>query len=301
MTRWSEDSIPDQTGRVAVVTGSNSGLGEQTATMLGRKGATVVVACRNLGKGEEAMGRMRQAGVTGELQMVGLDLASLSSVRKAAEEITDRFDRLDLLVNNAGLMATDKGTTEDGFEMQLGVNHLGHFAFTAHLMPLLLATPGSRVVNVSSMGHRMGKLVLDDLMFERRGYSRWPAYFQSKLANLLFTAELHRRLQAAGAGTAALTAHPGGSNTDLGTEGSGLVNKMLRYVAPLGQSAYAGALPIVRAATDPSAKSGEFYGPNLMARGHAVLETPSKRARNAGDARALWEKSEELTGVRFNV
>ena len=300
-THWSEQDIPDLDGKVAVVTGSNSGLGEEAAGMLARHGATVVLACRNQSKAEAAAARMRAAGATGPLELVALDLASLASVRKASEEIADRYDRLDLLVNNAGLMAVDEGKTEDGFEMQIGVNHLGHFALTAGLMPLLLATPGSRVVNVSSMGHRMGKLVLDDLMFERRGYSRWPAYFQSKLANLLFTAELHRRLDAAGAGTAALTGHPGASHTDLGTEGSGLLNKAVKVFAPLGQSAHAGALPIVRAATDPAAKSGQFYGPSLLVRGHAVVETPNKRARNADDAKALWQRSEELTGTTIDV
>jgi NAD(P)-dependent dehydrogenase (short-subunit alcohol dehydrogenase family) len=198
-------------------------------------------------------------------------------------------------------MAVDQGRTDDGFETQIGVNHLGHFALTAGLAPLLLATPGSRVVNVSSVGHRAGRLALDDLMYERRRYSRWGAYFQSKLANLLFTAELHRRLTEAGAATSALAAHPGGSNTDLGREGSGLLNKTLRFVAPLGQSAYAGALPIVRAATDPAATGGQLYGPSLVFRGHPVVETPSRRARRSTDAQALWHLSEELTGTTVAV
>jgi NAD(P)-dependent dehydrogenase (short-subunit alcohol dehydrogenase family) len=257
----------------------------------------VVLACRNRAKAEAAASEIRAAGAPGELDLVDLDLADLASVRRAAEEIADRHPRLDLLVNNAGLMAVDEGRTVDGFEIQIGVNHLGHFALTAHLAPLLLTTPGSRVVNVSSMGHRAGKLALDDLMFERRRYSRWPAYFQSKLANLLFTAELQRRLAESGADTSALAAHPGASHTDLGTEGSSLLNRSLKVFSPLGQSAHAGALPIVRAATDPTARGGQFYGPNLLVRGHPVLETPSRRARNADDARALWTESEALTGV----
>jgi NAD(P)-dependent dehydrogenase (short-subunit alcohol dehydrogenase family) len=295
--RWTEDDIPSLDGRLAVVTGANAGLGQAAATMLARRGATVVLACRNRAKAEAAASEIRAAGAPGELDLVDLDLADLASVRRAAEEIADRHPRLDLLVNNAGLMAVDEGRTVDGFEIQIGVNHLGHFALTAHLAPLLLTTPGSRVVNVSSMGHRAGKLALDDLMFERRRYSRWPAYFQSKLANLLFTAELQRRLAESGADTSALAAHPGASHTDLGTEGSSLLNRSLKVFSPLGQSAHAGALPIVRAATDPTARGGQFYGPNLLVRGHPVLETPSRRARNADDARALWTESEALTGV----
>jgi NAD(P)-dependent dehydrogenase (short-subunit alcohol dehydrogenase family) len=295
--RWTDDDIPSLDGRVAVVTGSNAGLGQAAASMLARRGATVVLACRNRTKAEAAAAELRAAGATRDIELVDLDLADLASVRRAADEVADRHSRLDLLVNNAGLMAVDEGRTVDGFEIQIGVNHLGHFALTAHLAPVLRATPGSRIVNVSSMGHRAGKLVLDDLMFERRRYARWPAYFQSKLANLLFTAELHRRLTESGAETAALAAHPGASHTDLGTEGSGLLNRAVKIAGPLGQSAHAGALPIVRAATDPAARGGQYYGPNLLVRGHPVLETPSRRARNAADARALWAESEALTGV----
>jgi protochlorophyllide reductase len=299
---WTERDIPPLDGTVAVVTGSNSGLGEQAATMLARRGATVVLACRNLDKAEAAAGRMRAAGASGDIELVALDLASLDSVRKAVDEIAALRGRLDLLVNNAGLMAVDEARTADGFEMQIGVNHLGHFALTAGLAPVLLATAGSRVVNVSSMGHRAGRLVLDDLMFERRRYQRWLAYTQSKLANLLFTLELHRRLTAAGAPTSALAAHPGLSRTDLGTEGSGILNRATKYFTPaFGQSAYTGALPIVRAATDLGAESGQLYGPNLVVRGHPVVETPSRAARNRADAEALWRRSEELTGVTFPI
>ena len=299
MAEWNEQDIPDQRGRVAVVTGANSGLGEAIATMLAARGATVLLACRNLTKADEAADRVRAAAPGATVEVVPLDLASLASVRQAADTILEGHDRLDILGNNAGLMAIDEARTEDGFEMQLGVNHLGHFALTGLLLERLLGTPGSRVVNMSSMGHRMGRLVVDDLMFERRKYSRWPAYFQSKLANILFTTELERRLADAGAKTEALVAHPGATHTDLGTEGSSIMNKLTKLAMPLGQSAHAGALPFVRAATDPNATGGEFYGPRLLMRGSAVRETPSRRARSVEDARALWRASEELTGVRY--
>jgi NAD(P)-dependent dehydrogenase (short-subunit alcohol dehydrogenase family) len=284
--------MPALDGKVVVVTGANAGLGLAAAQAFGRKGARVLLACRNQ---EKAAAAAEQ--IEGEVALVPLDLGSLASVAACAGQVLDQEDRLDLLINNAGLMAIDHATTEDGFEMQLGVNHLGHFALTARLAPLLLSTPGSRVVSMSSFGHRPGRLHLDDLMFERRGYSRWPAYFQSKLANILFTLELQRRLAAAGAGTEALVAHPGGTHTDLGTEGSGITNKLNAPVMKLMQSTAMGALPLLRAATDPEAKGGQFYGPRWMARGHPRLERPSRRARNAADAKALWERSEALTGV----
>lgn len=301
MANWTEADIPPLDGKVVVITGANSGLGLAAAKMTARAGATTVLACRNRAKADAAAEQIRGAGARGPVELVDLDLASLASVASAAEDIVARFDRIDVLLNNAGLMATDESRTEDGFEMQFGVNHLGHFALTAHLMPRLLETDGSRIVNVSSMGHRPGRMHFDDLNFERRRYARWPAYFQSKLANLLFTAELHRRLTEAGADSAALAAHPGGSHTDLGHEGSGLLNRSLKIFAPLGQSADMGALPFLRAATDPGARSGEFYGPKFRFMGHPVRETPSRSARNAADARRLWEMSVEFTGVEPKI
>lgn len=300
MGRWTEADIPSLEGRTALVTGANSGLGLEAARMLARHGARVLLACRNLTKAEAAADDIRTTA-TGEVDIVALDLADLASVAAASQHVVTHEPRLDLLLNNAGLMAVDQATTADGFEMQLGVNHLGHFALTAQLAPLVLATPGSRVVTMSSMGHRAGRLRLDDLFFEQRGYDRWRPYFQSKLANLLFTAELHRRLTGAGAGTLALAAHPGGSHTDLGYEGGGLTNKLMRPAAVVLQSAAAGATPFVRAATDPGAQGGQFYGPRWMTRGRPVVETPSRRARRADDARALWERSEELTGLTLDL
>jgi protochlorophyllide reductase len=295
---WDETDMPVLDGKVALVTGANAGLGLATATALAAHGAKVLLACRNVAKAEAAATQVR-AGAPAEVDVVPLDLASLTSVAEAAKLVRERETRLDLLINNAGLMAIDESRTEDGFETQFGVNHLGHFALTAHLAPLVLGTEGSRVVTMSSMGHRAGRMIFDDLNFERRGYDRWRPYFQSKLANLLFTAELHRRLTEAGSRTAALTAHPGGTRTDLGYEGRGISNRLMKPAAPFLQPVAAGALPMLRAATDPAAHSGEFYGPRFIVRGHPVVETPSRRARSAADARELWARSEAMTGLTF--
>ncbi|MBA2608659.1 MAG: SDR family NAD(P)-dependent oxidoreductase [Actinobacteria bacterium] len=297
---WNESDIPSLNGKVALITGANSGLGLAAATTLAKHGARVVMACRNAAKAEAAADRVR-ASATGPVEVVSLDLASLASVDACATSFMQNEPKLDLLLNNAGLMAIDEARTEDDFEMQLGVNHLGHFALTAKLAPLVFATPGSRIVNMASFGHRPGRLHIDDLFFDKRGYDRWRPYFQSKLANILFTLELHRRLQASGVATKSLAAHPGGSKTDLGFEGKGITNAGMRPAQLFLQSAHAGAMPFVRAAVDPAANSGEFYGPALMMWGPARKETPSKHARNAEDARALWEKSAELTGVEFAV
>jgi NAD(P)-dependent dehydrogenase (short-subunit alcohol dehydrogenase family) len=292
---WTEKNIPELDGKTAVITGANSGLGLAAATILAAHGARVIMACRNAAKAESAAEKVR-ATATGPVEIMSLDLASLSSIDACAQQLMREEQSLDLLLNNAGLMAIDEARTEDGFEMQLGVNHLGHFALTAKLYPLLSSTPGYRIVNHASMGHRAaGRFRVDDLFFEKRGYKRWPPYFQSKLANLFFTLELHRR------GATALAGHPGGSRTDLGFEGHGASNRFVQFGQFALQPASMGTLPFVRAAVDPSAKSGEFYGPALMIWGPPRKEKPSRRARNAADARALWEKSEELTGVTFTV
>jgi NAD(P)-dependent dehydrogenase (short-subunit alcohol dehydrogenase family) len=290
---WSPSQIPPLHGRVALVTGANAGLGLEIARGLARAGSDVVLACRNVDKANRAVEEIRASGGTGDLSVLQLDLADLGSVATAAETFRASGKPLHLLINNAGLMAIDQTTTVDGFEMQFGVNHLGHFTLTAELLPIVLATPGSRVVTMSSMGHRMGKMNFDDLM--HTNYDRWRPYFQSKLANLLFTVELHRRLVLKGAETLALTAHPGASNTDLGTEGKGISNYAMKVVPHLTQSAARGSEPALRAATDPQARGGQFYGPRFVVQGPAVVETPSARARNVQDAKRLWTMSEELT------
>jgi NAD(P)-dependent dehydrogenase (short-subunit alcohol dehydrogenase family) len=297
---WTEKDIPALDGKTAVITGANSGLGLAAAKVMAKHGARVIMACRNAAKASAAADEVR-ATATGPVEVISLDLASLASVDKCSAELRSTEQTLDFLLNNAGLMAIDEAHTEDGFEMQLGVNHLGHFALTAKLWPLLAATPGARIVNQSSFGHRLGRIRFDDLFFEQRGYTRWPPYFQSKLANLLFTYELHRRLREAGSHVRALTAHPGASRSHLGMQGHGVTNIAMRPVQLFLQPASMGCLPLVRCAVDPDAQSGEFYGPLVMYAGPPRREKPSKRARNAADARALWQKSEELTGVAFDV
>ena len=295
MSTWSLADVPRLDGKVVIVTGANSGLGFVIADELASAGATVILACRNERKARDAMAKIASP-TKGPLEFLPLDLADLASVASAASTFVASGRALDLLINNAGLMAVDASKTADGFEMQFGVNHLGHFALTADLLPTLVDTEGSRIVTMSSMGHRGGSMHFDDLMFAKR-YDRWRPYLQSKLANLLFTAELHRRLHAHKHRTAALTAHPGGSSTNLGMEGNSVSNAVMRRVVPfVTQSAARGAQPALRAATDPSARSGEFYGPRWIGVGHAVKETPSKAARNADDARRLWTLSAELTG-----
>jgi len=304
---WTEADIPDQTGRVAVVTGANSGIGWHTARALAQHGAHVVLACRTRAKAEEARDRIAAAGITGELSLVDLDLSSLASVRAAAAEMVAAHDRVDLLVNNAGVMATPRARTADGFELQLGTNHLGHFALTGLLLPLLLATPGSRVVNVSSLAHRMGRIDFDDLQADRR-YRAWPAYGQSKLANLLFTYELQRRLAAAEAsGTSALAAHPGVSETNLTGSTGGIVGRVAELGRPIAklvlQSAEMGALPTLRAAVDPAARGGEYYGPDgfMEYRGHPVKVDSNAHSKDTAVAARLWDVSVELTGVAYDA
>jgi NAD(P)-dependent dehydrogenase (short-subunit alcohol dehydrogenase family) len=296
MTKWNQDQIPDQTGRVAVVTGANSGIGFETAAALAAKHARVIMACRNRQKAEAAMERIRERTPGADLEFLELDLASLASVERFADSFRSGHDRLDLLINNAGVMIPPFGTTEDGFELQFGCNHLGHFALTGRLLDMLESTPGARVVNVSSLAHRQGTMDFDNLNAER-GYSKWPAYGQSKLANLLFTFELQRRLEAEGSQLMVTAAHPGWTGTDLQRH-SGLIAFMNNFFA---QSPPMGALPTLRGAVDPEAKSGDYFGPKgfYEMRGHPVKVGTTDAARNESDAARLWQVSEELTGVSF--
>jgi NAD(P)-dependent dehydrogenase (short-subunit alcohol dehydrogenase family) len=299
---WTANDIPDQTGRIAVVTGASSGLGLETARELAAHGATVVMAVRDLDKGAAAADDITATAPGARLEIQPLDLASLESVRAAAQQLRDRHDRIDLLINNAGVMYTPRQTTADGFELQLGTNHLGHFAWTGLTLDLLLAVDGSRVVTVSSLGHRFRSTIdFDDLGGVRR-YSRVTAYGRSKLANLLFTYELQRRLSAAAAPTIALAAHPGGSDTDLARHvpGAELFRPLLR---PLAQSAAMGALTTLRAATDLDAAGGQYYGPDgfMETRGHPVLVASSARSHDVALQARLWDASEALTGVTYPV
>ncbi|MET7816977.1 SDR family NAD(P)-dependent oxidoreductase [Micromonospora zamorensis] len=296
--KWTEQQIPRQDGRVAVVTGANTGLGFETARLLAERGASVVLAVRDTGKGKLAAARMN-----GDVSVRELDLTSLESVRAAADGLRAAHPRIDLLINNAGVMYTPKQNTRDGFEMQFGTNHLGHFALTGLLLDLLLPVPGSRVVTVSSTGHRIRAAIhFDDLQWER-SYGRAAAYGQSKLANLMFTYELQRRLAAHGT-TVAVAAHPGVSNTELTRNTPSVVRRPVTWLAPvITQPATAGALPTLRAATDPSVLGGQYYGPDGLGevRGHPRLVTSSPESYDVTVQQRLWAVSEDLTGVRFPV
>ncbi|GGT48009.1 oxidoreductase [Streptomyces purpureus] len=302
-TGWNAHHIPDQSGRTAVVTGANSGIGLVTARELARRGATVVLACRSESRGTEAAGLIRRHIPGAKVRFTALDLADLGSVRRFAE--TFPYERLDLLVNNAGVMALPYGRTADGFETQFGVNHLGHFALTGLLTPRLLATPGARVVTVSSGLHALADLDMGDLNSERR-YRRWIAYGRSKTANLLFTHELARRLKAAGSDIVAAAAHPGYAATNLQTAGVRMEGRHgAERIVALGnrliaQPAEAGALPTLYAATARGVRPDSFTGPKyLLWRG---APAPSWRAKWTLDDVAgerLWIASEQLTGVTY--
>jgi NAD(P)-dependent dehydrogenase (short-subunit alcohol dehydrogenase family) len=300
---WNVQDIPDQTSRLAIVTGANSGTGFEAARALARRGATVVLACRSAERAAEAMALIRRDCPAARLESEPLDLVSLASIRAAAESLIARHPRIDLLLNNAGVMMPPKGTTADGFETQFGTNHLGHFALTGLLLPGLLAAPGSRIVTMSSNAHHPGRIRFDDLQSERH-YDPTAAYCQSKLANLLFTYALQRRLERAGARTAALAAHPGWSRTRLERHAAlRLPFRMVsRALGPwLSQTAVQGTLPLLRAALDPVARGGEYYGPDgfLGFRGEAVRAASSRRSRDAALQERLSAVSEQLTHVRF--
>ena len=302
MAKWTTADIPDQTGRVAVITGANTGLGYETAAALAAKGAQVVLAVRNLDKGKDAASRIAQATPGAKVELQELDLTSLDSIHAAAEQLKTDHDTIDLLINNAGVMFTPKSTTKDGFELQFGTNHLGHFAFTGLLLDRVLAAPGSRVVTVSSVGHRFARqgIRFDDLQSDR-DYSRVGAYGQAKLANLLFTYELQRRL--AGTQTIATAAHPGGSNTELARNLPAALRGLTAVIAPLMQDPDMGALPSLRAATDPSVLGGQYYGPDGFAeqRGYPKVVSSSTASHDVDAQRRLWKVSEELTKVNFPV
>ena len=295
--RWTAADIGDQSGRVVVITGGNTGIGFAAARALVQRGARVVLAGRDRERTEAAARRLPTAEPT-----VGLDLASLDSVRTAAAEIRTRYPRIDLLINNAGLMMPPYGQTADGFEQQFGTNHLGHFALTGLVMASLRDVAGSRVVTVSSSAHRQGRLDLDDPQFRRRRYRPTAAYGQSKLANLLFTYELQRRLARSGAATIAVALEPGIVRTELQRHLTGGMSAAIRAVTRLvGQpDADQGALATLRAATDPDARGGDYFGPDgrlMRAGGFPVRISSSPRSYDADLAGRLWTLSEELTGV----
>jgi NAD(P)-dependent dehydrogenase (short-subunit alcohol dehydrogenase family) len=302
--KWTADRMPDQSGRLAVVTGANSGLGAIVARELARRGARVVVACRNTQKGEAAAAKIAEAAPSASVEVEQLDLASLDSVREFANRFAARAEPLDLLVNNAGVMAAPYQRTVDGFELQFGTNHLGHFALTGLLLDALRRRPGARVVTVSSGAHKGAQMDFDDLNGER-DYKRWRAYGRSKLANLLYMLELDRRLKAAGIPLVSVAAHPGYAATNLQLSAPPLQERILMRITNLviAQSAEMGALPILYAAAAPDVSSGSYYGPDGRgeARGHPTLVKPSRAAQDPEAAARLWAVSEELTGVSYDL
>jgi len=302
-SKWTASDIPEQTGRVAVVTGANSGLGLITARELARAGAKVVIACRDTAKGDRAAAEIRAQVPGADLDVRALDLADLASVRGFVARLGGERDWVDLLINNAGVMAPPRRTTVDGFESQFGTNHLGHFALTGLMLPSLLAAPAPRVVTLSSGAHRIGKMDFDDLQGER-SYNNWRAYGQSKLANLLFCFELDRRARAAGTKLMSLAAHPGYAATNLQFAGpAAFYEKAIMTVTNkvLAQSAEMGALPTLYAATAPDLPGGAFIGPDgfMEQRGYPHIVTATGRAYNEADWRRLWEISVQLTGVSY--
>ncbi|MCB0163859.1 MAG: SDR family oxidoreductase [Anaerolineae bacterium] len=307
MHHWTTANIPDQTGRIAVITGANSGLGYQTALALASKNAHVVMACRNLPKANAACDKIRQQAPTASLAVMPLDLADLASIRTFAAAFLTRYDRLDLLINNAGIMIPPLCHTTDGFELQLGTNHLGHFALTGLLLERLIKQPNSRVVTISSIMAYIGRMKFDDLMHKRR-YHRWLAYGQSKLANLLFALELQRRLAAAKVTTISLAAHPGGSATNLQHAGIDIDNAffqklLMLLLTPFLQSAVMGALPQLYVATAPGVQGGDYYGPGdwFEITGYPAQARLPRAARDHTAANRLWQESERLTGVSYDA
>ncbi|MEA3286159.1 MAG: oxidoreductase [Candidatus Marinimicrobia bacterium] len=297
-SKWTTQNIPDQSGRVIIITGANSGIGFEAAKALAEKNAEIILAVRNQEKGETAIAQIQKELPKAKLSVRLLDLANLASVKTFADQFNADFQQLDLLINNAGIMVPPYGKTVDGFESQFGTNHLGHFALTAQLYTQLRSTPNSRIINVSSNAHKMGKLDFDDLNWGKRRYMAWKAYGDSKIANLYFTYELSRKIQAAGDSIVVTAAHPGLTASNLA---KGAVIQFFNTI--FAQDGPMGALPTLMAAVEPSAKSGNYYGPSGMSewRGYPKLVSSNKLSHDVDIAAKLWTISEELTGVKFQI
>lgn len=305
MKKWNVTNIPDMTEKVVVVTGSNNGLGFEASKMLARNNARVIMTGRNKQKLADAKSAIQEEQSNAQIETRELDMADLASIKKFSEAMCQHFDHIDILINNAGVMAPPRGETKDGFELQFGTNHLGHFALTAQLFPLLKNTAGSRVVTVSSIAAQNGTINFDDLMF-KQNYKRWKAYQQSKLANLMFAKELHERLVQKGCKTISIAAHPGVSQTNLfySTRPNVILRGMGTLLMPLiTQPADKGVLPLLYAATSPDAEPGSFYGPDSKNewKGYPAKAFVTEAAKDSHIREKLWKKSEALTGVNFNI
>lgn len=302
--KWITDLLPDLTGKVILVTGANSGIGFEASKEFARKGAKIILASRNISKAKTALQQINEITCNNEIEIMQLDLASKKSIHDFAKEFKAKHSRLDVLLNNAGIMMVPYGLTEDGFERQMGTNHLGHFLLTGLLIDLIKNTPKSRVVNVSSGAHHMGKINFKNLQFNNgRGYTPMKSYSQSKLANLLFTYELQNRFDKEGIDAIAVAAHPGGANTNLGQHlNESLMGKIMKPVmSRMMQSASMGALPSIRAAADKNVDGKDYYGPGgfMQNTGYPVKVKSSKASHNKYDQQKLWEKSEMLTGIKY--
>ncbi|MEH2378067.1 MAG: SDR family NAD(P)-dependent oxidoreductase [Nostoc sp.] len=295
--KWNAKNIPSQKGRVAIVTGSSSGIGYETARVLANKQASVIIAVRNLDKGNKALAKILQQNKDADVKVMELDLANLASVKNFAENFQKNYLRLDLLINNAGVMIPPYSKTTDGFELQFGTNHLGHFALTGQLLQLLISTEGSRIVNLSSSAHIMGKIDFDDLNWEKRSYDKWKAYGDSKLASLYFTYELDRKLKDSGIDIIVTASHPGWTATELQRTWG-----IMEYLSSIfAQDITMGALPTLRAAIEADLKGAEFFGPNgfMTMRGYPIKAETNKLSKDKAIAKKLWVVSEKLTGVKF--
>ncbi|MDD1422054.1 SDR family NAD(P)-dependent oxidoreductase [Dolichospermum sp. ST_sed1] len=296
--KWNAENILSQKGRIVIVTGSSSGIGYETARVLANKQASVIIAVRNLDKGNKALAKIIQQNKDADVQVMELDLANLASVKNFTENFQKNYSRLDLLINNAGVMIPPYAKTTDGFELQFGTNHLGHFALTGQLLKLLISTNGSRIVNVSSGAHNFGKIDFDDLNWEKRNYAQWTAYGDSKLANLYFTYELNRKLKEQGINTLVTASHPGWTATEL-QRTAGDVMKYLNGI--FAQDITMGALPTLRAAIEEGLKGAEYFGPNGLMEigGYPVKVESNELSKDRAIAQKLWVVSEKLTSVKF--
>ena len=295
--KWTAENIPDQKGRIAIVTGSSSGIGYEAAKVLANKNEKVVIAVRNLEKGEKAKAKIVNQNSNADVVVIKIDLSDLSSIKSFVEEYRQKFDKLDLLINNAGVMIPPYSKTKDGFELQMGTNHFGHFALTLQLLSLIKSTPNSRIVNVASNAHKYGNINFEDLNWEKRKYKSWNAYGDSKIANLYFTNELAKRINSNGNNVLVTSAHPGWTATDLQRH-SGVFEFLNKFFAMKQEQ---GALTTLRAAIDEDAKSGDYFGPDGWQErsGYPVKVESNKLAKDETIAKKLWDVSEKLTGIKL--
>lgn len=297
--RWTVDNIPDLSGKISIVTGSSSGIGYEAGRLMANKNATVILAVRNLEKGEKAKLKILNQNKSSDVEVMKIDLSDLDSIQKFVENYKMKYNRLDILINNAGVMIPPYTKTKDGFELQMGTNHLGHFALTLQLIDIIESTTNSRIVNVSSGAHKFGNIEFDDLNWEERKYKAWKAYGDSKIANLYFTKELAKRMSQKDKRVLVTASHPGWTATEL-QRYSGLLEFLTKFFAMPSEQ---GALTTLRATFDEDAENGDYYGPDGFQewRGYPVKVEMNALAKDEYIAKRLWDISEKLTDVKFNL